>query len=69
MSSPLLSSETFNASALPTPDALLKASKLEVTDERGDTVPFGDLFKEKRVVVVFVRHFFCGVSVNFEAFI
>ncbi|KIK62275.1 hypothetical protein GYMLUDRAFT_42215 [Collybiopsis luxurians FD-317 M1] len=41
-------------------DTLNKAFSLEVTDVTGKKVNFGSLFKEKTIIVVFIRHFFCG---------
>jgi len=31
-----------------------------VFDENGDRIPFGNIYKDKRTVVIFIRHFFCG---------
>ncbi|KAF6126617.1 peroxiredoxin like 2C [Phyllostomus discolor] len=34
-------------------------AELPVLDASGRRVPFGELFRERRAVVVFVRHFLC----------
>ncbi|EAW92661.1 chromosome 9 open reading frame 21, isoform CRA_a [Homo sapiens] len=36
-------------------------AELPVLDARGQRVPFGALFRERRAVVVFVRHFLCYI--------
>ena len=39
------------------------AGELKVFDESGKAIPFEELYNtEGRTVVVFIRHFFCGVS-------
>ncbi|VDB89113.1 unnamed protein product [Peniophora sp. CBMAI 1063] len=40
---------------------LEKAAQLEVYNEKGEKVKFGSIFKDKKTVVVFIRHFFCGI--------
>ncbi|KAH6901648.1 AhpC/TSA antioxidant enzyme-domain-containing protein [Coprinopsis sp. MPI-PUGE-AT-0042] len=54
----------FSARALPSPEALARASKLTVMDSQRRTVTFGLLF-EKKVVIVFIRHFFCGSCLSY----
>ena len=55
---------TFEPKALPTESQLAEALKLEVIDEDGAKVSFGSLIVGPgKVVVVFIRHFFCGVRV------
>lgn len=39
---------------------LRSLSSVLVFDENGDKVPFGHTYKDKRTVVIFIRHFFCG---------
>ncbi|KZV70266.1 hypothetical protein PENSPDRAFT_675767 [Peniophora sp. CONT] len=39
---------------------LEKVSQLEVYNSNGDKVKFGSVFKDRKTVVVFIRHFFCG---------
>ncbi|KAH6901647.1 AhpC/TSA antioxidant enzyme-domain-containing protein [Coprinopsis sp. MPI-PUGE-AT-0042] len=50
--------------AIPSKETLSKASMLEVFDEEGKKVKFGSLI-EKLVVVVFIRHFFCGSCLSY----
>ncbi|KAK0215142.1 AhpC/TSA antioxidant enzyme-domain-containing protein [Armillaria fumosa] len=48
---------------LPQQSALANASDIEVSDSTGSTVKFGTLLPadpSEKVVVVFIRHFFCG---------
>ncbi|KAJ3771066.1 hypothetical protein FB446DRAFT_780558 [Lentinula raphanica] len=45
----MLNSETLN-----------KVSNLDVFDASGKQTQFGSFFKDQRVIVVFIRHFFCG---------
>nr|XP_021532779.1 thioredoxin-like protein AAED1 isoform X2 [Aotus nancymaae] len=56
------------AAPVPAPErprarAVLAAAvaELPVLDARGQQVPFGALFRERRAVVVFVRHFLCYI--------
>lgn len=49
----------------PKPDQKIldEAGELPVLDESGKEVSFRELFNtEGRQVIVFIRHFFCGVS-------
>ncbi|THU91797.1 hypothetical protein K435DRAFT_863085 [Dendrothele bispora CBS 962.96] len=38
-----------------------KTSALDIHDAEGKEVNFGSLFADKKVVVVFIRTYFCGV--------
>jgi len=44
------------------PDAasLENAINLEIHDEAGNSLKFGSLFEDRRTIIVFIRHFFCG---------
>lgn len=44
---------------------LYEASLLSVRDENGHKVRFGHLFEEKRTIVCFIRHFWCGQCQNY----
>jgi len=49
----------------PKPDekTLREAGELEILDESGKAITFNQLYNtENRQVIVFIRHFFCGVS-------
>lgn len=51
--------------AKPDEKTLREAGELEVLDGGGKAIPFNQLYNtENRQVIVFVRHFFCGVSVD-----
>ena len=55
------------AESHPKPDqtALEEAGELSVLDESGNKLPFRDIYNtEDRRVIIFIRHFFCGVSGN-----
>jgi len=58
---------TSTSESIPDGDTLSKVSELEVTDVSGKKVSFGSLFAKRRVIVVFIRHFFCGVCQQYVA--
>ncbi|GAA5821522.1 hypothetical protein JCM3770_001063 [Rhodotorula araucariae] len=60
---------TFSPSALPTAEQLAEARGLSVLDERGGEVQFGSLVDGKRCIVIFIRHFFCGLCQDYLAFL
>ncbi|KAJ3710674.1 AhpC/TSA antioxidant enzyme-domain-containing protein [Lentinula raphanica] len=45
---------------IPNSETLKKVSSLEVLDAFGKQTRFGSFFEDQRVIVVFIRHFFCG---------
>lgn len=47
----------FDADALPTREQLVRAAGCVVVAQNGVRVPFGDVFGERKTVVVFIRHF------------
>ncbi|KAH6889506.1 AhpC/TSA antioxidant enzyme-domain-containing protein [Coprinopsis sp. MPI-PUGE-AT-0042] len=51
--------------AIPSVETLEKASAFEVVDEEGNKVKFGALI-EKKVLVVFIRHFFCSACLSYS---
>ncbi|KAJ7496858.1 AhpC/TSA antioxidant enzyme-domain-containing protein [Mycena latifolia] len=46
---------------LPEVSVLEKASECEVEDVAGAKTTFGSIFAQQKTVVVFIRHFFCGI--------
>ncbi|KLO15810.1 hypothetical protein SCHPADRAFT_870601 [Schizopora paradoxa] len=46
---------------LPDSETLEKAGRLTVFDDEGKKVEFKSIFAAKKTIVVFVRHFFCGI--------
>ena len=40
-------------------DQLQRAAALTVVAQSGVRVPFGDLFRERKTIVIFIRHFWC----------
>lgn len=51
----------FSPSELPTSSQLDAARKLSVLDEQGQEVPFAALVDGHKAIVIFIRHFFCGL--------
>ncbi|KAJ3557469.1 hypothetical protein NM688_g1460 [Phlebia brevispora] len=47
--------------ALPDTEHVSRAAEMTVYDVTGNKVLFGDLIKEHKTIVVFIRHFFCGI--------
>lgn len=49
---------------LPSATAAEEAAGLPVVDGSGNSIPFGELYADDatRILVVFIRHFYCGVS-------
>ncbi|TVY44518.1 Thioredoxin-like protein [Lachnellula subtilissima] len=49
---------------IPTQETLARLEKLMVLDKDGITIPFKDLYNgpnvARRVLIIFIRHFFCG---------
>ncbi|KAJ4471005.1 AhpC/TSA antioxidant enzyme-domain-containing protein [Lentinula lateritia] len=52
------------STSIPDTETLSKLSHLEVFDASGNKVRFGSLFENQTVIVVFIRHFFCGLYVS-----
>ncbi|ORY32615.1 AhpC/TSA antioxidant enzyme-domain-containing protein, partial [Naematelia encephala] len=44
---------------------LFEASILEVVDEAGASVKFGDLVRNRKTIVVFIRHWFCPLCAQY----
>jgi hypothetical protein len=67
-SSTLPSSKSNNkSSAVPSKAVLDRAADLTVDDAQGQAISFKDLYQvepghSRRVMIIFIRHFFCGVS-------
>lgn len=53
---------------LPSAKALKTAGEVQIQDEHGNSLPFKSLYEGskpgERQLVVWVRHFFCGVRVS-----
>ncbi|WVF72300.1 hypothetical protein IAT40_007113 [Kwoniella sp. CBS 6097] len=47
------------ADFLPTSEEVAKALEVEIVDENGEKFTLGELVRGKRVVLVFIRHFWC----------
>jgi hypothetical protein len=58
-----MATEQNEAHTKPDEKTLREAGELEVLDESGNAITFDQLYNtENRQVIVFIRHFFCGVS-------
>ncbi len=59
--------EVLSTNELPAQETLAKIAKYVILDKHGKTHTFESLYNRRhsarRVLVIFVRHFFCGVSV------
>ncbi|KAG0700275.1 hypothetical protein DFH29DRAFT_807833, partial [Suillus ampliporus] len=55
----------FDENALPTKRQLIDAAACVVVAESGLRVPFGDLFREQKTVVIFIRHFWCPMCQDY----
>ena len=58
-----MATEQSESHTKPDEKTLREAGELEVLDESGKAITFDQLYNtENRQVIVFIRHFFCGVS-------
>lgn len=55
----------FDVATPPTMRALYDASLMDVIDEHGDKVKFGDLVRRGRTIVIFIRHWFCPLCAQY----
>ncbi|KAH7913802.1 hypothetical protein BJ138DRAFT_1001522 [Hygrophoropsis aurantiaca] len=55
----------FDEHALPTQNQLIDAAAYTVIAENGLRVPFGDLFRQQKVIVIFIRHFWCPLCQDY----
>lgn len=46
---------------LPSAETQVQIKDYTILDRQGKELPFRDIIKTDRTVVIFVRHFFCGV--------
>ncbi|KZP31752.1 hypothetical protein FIBSPDRAFT_724158, partial [Athelia psychrophila] len=56
---------TIEEHRLPSPTQIREAAWLQVTDQNGTRIPFGDLFMGQKTVVVFIRHFWCPLCQDY----
>jgi hypothetical protein len=66
-STPASPKPNHNSSTVPSKAILDRAADLTVNDAQGQAVSFRDLYlvepgHSRRVMIIFIRHFFCGVS-------
>jgi hypothetical protein len=58
-----MAAQTSEGSSKPDQKTLQEAGDLEIFDQSCKALKFEELYNtEDRAVVVFIRHFFCGVS-------
>ncbi|KIK80947.1 hypothetical protein PAXRUDRAFT_833211 [Paxillus rubicundulus Ve08.2h10] len=55
----------FDEHALPTPRQLMDVASCLVIAENGLRVPFGELFRDQKTIVIFVRHFWCPLCQDY----
>ncbi|KAG9315046.1 transmembrane amino acid transporter protein-domain-containing protein [Chiua virens] len=60
-----ISHPTFDENALPTPRQLSEASSCVVIAENGLRVPFGEIFRDQKTIVIFIRHFWCPLCQDY----
>ncbi|KAM0787580.1 hypothetical protein ACM66B_003650 [Microbotryomycetes sp. NB124-2] len=65
---------TFDARKLPTEQEVASAFALDIYDESGNLHQLGQLInanddKTQRVIVLFIRHFYCGLCMDFLSFL
>lgn len=61
----LTDADSLDVFALPTKEQLEQAARLYVISKKGDKIRFGDLWKDQKTIVLFIRHFLCVISVYF----
>jgi len=61
----MTAAKEFSRDAVPTADVLATAAGLYVYAEDGTKVTFGSLVEDGKTIVIFIRHFFCGVCKDF----
>ncbi|WWC89539.1 uncharacterized protein L201_004463 [Kwoniella dendrophila CBS 6074] len=57
--------EVFDEDTPPSQKMLFEASLLEVVDEHGQRVRFGDLVRNRKTIVVFIRHWYCPLCAQY----
>ncbi|WWC93962.1 hypothetical protein V866_000800 [Kwoniella sp. B9012] len=55
----------FDEDRLPTQKMLFEASLMEVVDDRGKKVRFGDLVRNRKTIVIFIRHWYCPLCAQY----
>jgi len=53
------------ANRIPTSGEISAASAFDVFDDKGNKVSFGSLHAERRTLIIFIRHFYCGMCLNY----
>ncbi|EUC65099.1 AhpC/TSA antioxidant enzyme [Rhizoctonia solani AG-3 Rhs1AP] len=57
--------QPFDKSGLPSEDQLELASNMYVYDETSRPVRFGDIFKDQKTAICFIRHFWCPLCQDY----
>jgi len=56
----------FDATSIPSAQSLTAAASSEtVFDSTGQKVAFGDLYKDQKTIVIWIRHFHCGMCQDY----
>ena len=56
-----MSASRTELEAIPSEEDLIAVGQLPLLDETGRKVAFGSLYEHQRTIVVFIRHFHCGL--------
>lgn len=65
----MTASSKFDPSSPPTPQALASAGKLLIKDEEGNDVVLSSLYKDKKTIIIFIRHFYCGLCQDYVSYL
>ncbi|ORX36902.1 AhpC/TSA antioxidant enzyme-domain-containing protein [Kockovaella imperatae] len=57
--------QAFDEFALPSMRSLYDAGNLEVIAEDGERVRFGNLVRDRKTIVIFIRHWFCSLCAQY----
>ncbi|KAH8100952.1 AhpC/TSA antioxidant enzyme-domain-containing protein, partial [Cristinia sonorae] len=55
----------FDENALVSREQLARAASMVVVAQNGLRIPFGDLFKDKKAIIIFIRHFWCAMDQDY----
>ncbi|KAI5475059.1 hypothetical protein MNV49_002051 [Pseudohyphozyma bogoriensis] len=59
----------FSTNVPPTPKELAVASQLEVQDENLNKVKLGDIYKDQKTIVIWIRRFYCSSCQDYVAYL
>ncbi|KAL4066937.1 AhpC/TSA antioxidant enzyme-domain-containing protein [Scleroderma yunnanense] len=65
LTAPVPPYSAFDEHAMPTSKQLMDAASCVVIAENGIRVPFSDILKDKKTIVIFIRHFWCAMCQDY----